>query len=63
MRPVDNWSISGSTEMASAPAMNVVKTSKWPCKLANRSAIDCFNNEVCATFYGRVTVSGMKGGR
>ena len=49
--------------MASAPAMNVVITSKWPCKSANRSAIDCFNNEVCATFYSRVTVSGMKGGR
>ena len=43
--------------------MNVVITSKWPRKTANRSAIDCFNNEVRATFYGRVTVPGMKGGR
>ena len=43
--------------------MNVVITSKWPGKSANRSAIDCSNNEVPATFYGRVTVSGMKGGR
>ena len=39
--------------------MNVVITTKWPCV---REAFDCFNNDVCATFCGRVTVSGMKGG-
>ena len=50
-------------EMASAPAMNVIITSEWLFKMVNPSTIDCFDNEVRATIYGRVTASGMKGGQ